>query len=213
MTIPAVFAWPAADADSIAALQTTSGSGSFILNGDLVSISPSGIRTVTLPGIQRTVSLTSTGNISGVNFTIVGTDTRGAAVTETRAGPNNNTVETTATYHTITSVTVNGAVGTNTSVGTGTTGSTRWYAGDIWQTPFQQTLQVEIPSGTINVTVQATSDDVNEDSAPVTFNHPTMAAITASTLSNWAFPCRFTRMVVNSATDGLATFTVIQANN
>ena len=52
----------------------------------------------TTPGINGygyKVSIKSSTNESGKNFTIVGTTVGGAAVTETIAGPNNNTVYTT----------------------------------------------------------------------------------------------------------------------
>ena len=72
-----------------------------------------------------TVTLTSTANFSGVNFTITGTDESGAVITETRAGPNNNTVTTTDAFLTVTSIVTNAALGTNTSAGfTATTGTT-----------------------------------------------------------------------------------------
>jgi hypothetical protein len=63
------------------------------------------------------VTLTSAGNISAVNFTIIGTDPTGATITETIAGPNNATVYFTKIYASILQVYANGAVGTNTSIG------------------------------------------------------------------------------------------------
>lgn len=63
------------------------------------------------------ITLTSVGNISGVNFTIVGADATGAVVTETLAGPNNSTVYSVNAYTVVSSIYANGAVGTNTSAG------------------------------------------------------------------------------------------------
>jgi hypothetical protein len=67
--------------------------------------------------MASTVTLTSTGNISGVNFTITGTDANGSSASEVIAGPNNTTVTTTAAFLTVTQVAANAAVSTNTSVG------------------------------------------------------------------------------------------------
>jgi hypothetical protein len=68
----------------------------------------------------RLATLTSAGNFSGVDFVFVGLDADGNAQTETLAGPNNNTVTTTGTWSSITSITPNPAdtvVATNISAG------------------------------------------------------------------------------------------------
>lgn len=70
-----------------------------------------------LPAAPSTITLTSTGNISAVNFTIRGTDATGAVVTEVIAGPNNNTVYTNNVFASVMSVYCSAAVGTATSVG------------------------------------------------------------------------------------------------
>lgn len=77
-------------------------------------------------GSVRLISLTSTSNLSGINFTITGTQ-NGAFVQRTIAGPNNNTVVTVANnlgvyFDTITSIIPNGNSPNNTmvSVGLGT---------------------------------------------------------------------------------------------
>lgn len=216
MTIPAVFNFPAASTTAVCIAQVRTGSGSLVINGTLANVSdpPGNAPFIAIfPGIQRTVTLTSGGNVSGVTFTITGVDTRNVVVTESLAGPSGNTVMTTAEFHKVTSVTVNGTVGTATSIGTGATGSTRWFTGDIWTNPFQMTLQVEI-AATASVTVQTTADDVNTDASPVTFDHPVLAAITSSNLSNWAFSSRFTRAVMNSSSgSGAFVFTIIQSGN
>jgi VCBS repeat-containing protein len=96
----------AANTAAVAALQTTGGAGYLTLTSSPYSMLNPAM-----------VTLTSTGNISAVNFTIIGTDTTGATITETIAGPNNSTVYFTKVYSTVLSVYVNGVVGTNTSVG------------------------------------------------------------------------------------------------
>ena len=103
-----VFKAVSASTTSIAAGQTLGGAGNLNLTGTAVNDGSN---------MASTVTLTSTGNISGVNFTITGTDSTGATVSEVEAGPNNNTVTTAQAFLTVTSIAANGAVGTNTSAG------------------------------------------------------------------------------------------------
>ena len=68
----------------------------------------------TTPGINGygyKVSIKSSTNESGKNFTIVGTTVGGAAVTETIAGPNNTTVYTTNYFAKVTSVSTSASGG------------------------------------------------------------------------------------------------------
>lgn len=212
---PYVFTFPAADDDGICAAQTVAGAGAIIINGALLdaatfNLQPS-VRQVDLPGIQRVVSLTSTGNLSAANITITGTKVSGAAVTETRAGPNNNTVETTAEFHTITSVTTDAAIGTAIKVGTGSTGVTNWLMTNSNVSPFAVTVAVTIVA-TSSVTVQDTPDDVITNTSPTVYNHPTLSTIAASAESNYAYPARFIRgKMVSSSGSGSFVLTAIQA--
>lgn len=103
----------AANTTSVAAAATQAGAAFYTLTSAVVYN--------TAPAL---VSLTSTGNISGVNFTITGTNALGATISETIAGPNNNTVYTLNPFVTVSAVYCNGAVGTNTSVGVGATVAT-----------------------------------------------------------------------------------------
>jgi hypothetical protein len=92
----------------IAAAQTLGDAGDMNLTGSAVNDGSN---------MASTVTLTSTGNISGVNFTVTGTDANGSSASEVIAGPNNTTVTTTAAFLTVTQVAANAAVSTNTSVG------------------------------------------------------------------------------------------------
>jgi hypothetical protein len=214
MARPVIFNWPATSTTSIAAAQTTAGSGALVINGSLLdtaSTDRGGPRRVILPGIQRVVSLTSTGNISGVTFTIVGTNLRGAAISEDIAGPNNNTVVTTAEYHTVTSIIASGAVLTATSLGTGGTGSTNWMIPDQWQAPFEVGIQ-GIITGTISFDVVYTLDDPQTVASPST-------VVVASGLDDevanaWGVqttPCAGLRGIINSNTSGTLVLTFIQS--
>jgi hypothetical protein len=116
----------AASATSIAALQTTAGATALVLTS-------TGANVVTLGQftLGMKITITSAGNESDIAFAIVGTDFTGAASSESLTGPNANTVTSAKSYKTITSITPDGAVGNNTSVGNvvSTTGSIATFAG------------------------------------------------------------------------------------
>ena len=103
------------DDDGVFQNQTLGGAGNFTLNGAGVT---SG-EWVTPDLFAKKIGFTSTGNISGVNFTVSGYQDKNKtiAISETIAGPNNNTVETTNYFYSIQSISANGAVGTNTKAG------------------------------------------------------------------------------------------------
>lgn len=104
---------------NLAALQTTAGAGALVLAaGAGVTAKVVNGQTRYQFDVPRAVSLTSAGNISGVNFTISGYDVYGQPMTQTIAGPNANTVNTLKAFWQIVSIAVSGAVGTNTSAGT-----------------------------------------------------------------------------------------------
>lgn len=65
----------------------------------------------------RYVTFASSGNISGVTFTIAGTTTLGEVTTEQIMGPNNNTVTSVKRWAEITSITASAAVGTTVKIG------------------------------------------------------------------------------------------------
>lgn len=104
-----------ATANLVAAAQTLGAAGPLTLNGALASGG-----SVYLFGQPSKLSLTSTGNLSGINFTITGTpsDYDGdSPTTEILAGPNNATVQSLTTWRTVTSIVANAAVGTNVTAG------------------------------------------------------------------------------------------------
>ena len=116
----------AANTASIAALQTTAGATA-------LNLTSTGANVVTLGQFTfgMKITITSAGNESDIGFAIVGTDLSGAAASETLTGPNATTVTSTKFYKTITSITPDGAVGNNTSVGNAvsTSGSIATFAG------------------------------------------------------------------------------------
>lgn len=207
----------AASVNSISLLQTRVGAGALLINGALAqSVTPNDGGTLDFNQFNRTVTITSTGNLSGVNFTITGTKKFPydpyKVVTETIAGPNNNTVSTTGLFNRVLSITTSGTVGTAVSVGTGVTGATsNWCPVGGPGVQFNVGMAVVV-TGTINYTVNHTFDDIyNPNITPVAFPHDSSVFVnaTASAASNYVNPCRASEIVINSGTGSL-TFTIIQ---
>lgn len=165
-------------------------------------------------GLGHQLSLTSTANLSTINFTIVGFDADGNPRTETLAGPNINTVNTVHDYSSITSITASSTLGANTmNVG--------WTAVSVspmiildWRSWVGARVLVQI-SGTINYTVQETPHPVWLTSPPwgtyqesLTWTPDTnMTAQTANVTAQVPQIMSALRLVVNSVTAG-ATYEI-----
>lgn len=104
-----------ADVDGISVVQLVGAAGDLTITGAQAS---GGVATLDVP---RNVTLTvATTNHSARTFTITGEDEYGAAMVETIAGPNNNTVSGVKAFKTVSQVAVDGAIATNgVSVGFG----------------------------------------------------------------------------------------------
>jgi len=203
------------DDDGVFQNQTLGGAGNFTLNGAGVV---SG-EWVTPDLFAKQIGFTSTGNISGVNFTVSGYQDKNKTIpiTETNiAGPNNNTVETANYFYSIQSVSASGAVGTNTKAG-----------------PVDEAISQIIPikrsysdrserqvgltfivTGTIDYTVQQTNDDV-QSLTDRTFNwldsdDSAVVGATASKNSNYIALPQAMRVKINSYSSGAAL--LIQVN-
>lgn len=194
------------DDDGVFQNQTLGGAGSFTLNGAGVA---SG-EWVTPDLFAKQIGFASTGNISGVTFTVSGYQDKNKtiALSEQLAGPNNNTVETSNYFYSIQSITANGAVGTNTKAG-----------------PVDEAISQIIPikrtnsdkaerqvgltfiaTGTINYTVQQTNDNV-QSLTDRTFNwldsdDTNVVSATASKNSNYIAVPQAMRVKINSYSSG-----------
>ena len=148
------------DDDGVFQNQTLGGAGSFTLNGAGVS---SG-EWVTPDLFAKQIGFASTGNISGVNFTVSGYQDKNKTIpiSETIAGPNNNTVETTNYFYSIQSISASGAVGTNTKAGAVDKAISRIIPvkRSYSDRSERQIGLTFIVTGTIDYTVQQTNDDV-----------------------------------------------------
>lgn len=194
-----------ADADGIAQVQTTSGAADLTLNGALVA---GGVAQLTS---QRKVAGHSTGNISTVTFTVYGTNSAGASITDTVTGISNTTVSTTLDFVTVTRIAASGAVGTNVEFGTTGVGASQPLPLDVYLDPFDVSLFIDV-TGTVDVTVQYTGDaDVLTSSGPfVWFDHADLTNITADDVGTIISPVTAVRLLTNSGT-GSAELTVLQA--
>lgn len=74
-------------------------------------------RAIIVFDVPRGVSLTSTANLSGSNFTVTGFDVYGRLQTAKRAGPNNNTVNTLKAFKSVLSVVSDTTSASTVSVG------------------------------------------------------------------------------------------------
>lgn len=93
--------------------------------GNLTLFAGTGVTAVSMPDgsigykldVPRCVTLASTGDISGVTFTVTGYDIYGQKLSSAVTGPNNATVATTKAFSIVTQIAASAAVGTNTSAG------------------------------------------------------------------------------------------------
>lgn len=202
-----VYTWPKADTAAFCALQSKGAAGSLLLNGTLAGQPP--VLGISLPDIARVVSITSTNDLSAVNFTITGV-LNNAVVTVTHAGPNNSTYETTQLFNTVTSVTVDAAAAA-VKVGTGSTGQSSYFLFDFENKCANTTIQA-IATATISYSWGVTLDNPNTVASPTLF-YPvsTLLSATGSILANYSAPYVAACIVVASSSgNGAVTCTTIQ---
>jgi hypothetical protein len=165
MSVSLKYVFPVANTSDVCALQTTAGAANLILNGNLANPISNQVSFIS-NGYSRSVSLTSTVNLSGVNFTIIGTQ-NGVSVSQTVAGPNNNTIyanPTTVVYDTITSISVSGAVATGVSIGTGYTGFFPLININLERDVINYSLSTaQVTAASIHTTIFNTNDNIYQN--------------------------------------------------
>ncbi len=204
----------AVDPNGVFEDQTLVGAGDFTLDGVGVA---SG-EWVTPDGFAKKIGFESTGNLSGVNFTISGYLDRNKTIplSEVIAGPNNNTVETTNYFYSIQTIAADGAVGTNVEAGPVDEAVSQIIpiARTNSDRSERQVGLTFIVTGTINYTVQQTNDDV-QSLENRTFNwldsdDTAVIGATASKNSNYIAIPEAMRVKINSYSTGAAL--LIQIN-
>lgn len=172
----------AADPDGIALDQAIAG-GALTLNGVLVT---AGVAQI---GAQRRVTFTpgAGDDLTGITFTITGTDDQGHVITEDVAGLNNTVASSVLDYATVTSVTadVAGGAGETVSVGTSAVGASPPIPLDQYLPQFNVMIATILKSGAANWTVQYTFDDVFLKYAPYNTNYPGQPAGDPTTITWW----------------------------
>jgi len=194
----------ALDRNGIAQAQTTAGAD-LTLNGALSG-------TMDVP---RHVSVYCAADMSGVVFTVTGTDRYGTIITEAITGPNATTVNGTKNFKTVTRVAVDGAVGTNCEVGSADEMETEWIPLDyIYPVG---TIQVELStSASITYAWQTTADDVQaagfqESDAAVTVDTGVTAETTSQRGSDTGYATA-SRLAVTSYASGSLVATFMQGS-
>ena len=207
------YSFPAPDYNGIAATQSwTTATGAYVvINGDLsqaVQGTPgqNTNRYAVLPGIQRTIGIFSTGDLSAVVFYASGIDTNGRVVTASFVGASGGGSTAsdafatfTAEFHQVNYLYATAAATSVFTVGTGATGSTRWLQTDTFADPFNMSISV-ITATNQTVTVQDTPNNPNLTTVPTAFSHATLVTVTANAQSNYAYPVPFTRAIVTTGT-------------
>jgi len=221
------FIFPAPDYNGIAATQniTTATGGYAVLNGDLTNypqaLNQSGGVRAAFPGIQRTIGVFSTGNLSAVVFYASGLDLRGAVITASFAGATGGSSAATdsfatftAEFHVLNSFSCTSAATSNFTIGTGATGATNWKQMDGFIAPFNVTVSV-VTATAAAVTIQDTPGNPNTASSPTVFSHATLVSVTANQQSNYTSPVQWVRGIVstNSATGVGSTIYIQQSGS
>jgi len=219
MSRPVKILWPVTNTQAVCLNQTLGAAGYLNINGSLASDINNPPRFVKFDNIARQITLTSTANLSGIQFTIIGLDEYGNEDVVQINGPNNNTVNTGASlFSVVQSVFANAAVGTNVSVGTGTVGATVWIRSDYQRSVNNFVVSVDV-TGTINYSFETVLYDPNllEGDAII---HPIdgvtiptiptatpMTNCTVDCTASYNFPTHSSRIYVNSS-DGTGSLKI-----
>lgn len=148
----------AAVSNGICQTQALGAAGSLLLNGSLVNGSG-----VAVMDAARQIAIQSSGNDSGITFTVTGTsrpESNSAVSSATVTGTNAGTAVTVPNFLTVTSIVASGAVAGTVTVGTNGNGSGPWVAWSNYATDFAVGIAGYTMSGTPTWQVDYTYDDV-----------------------------------------------------
>lgn len=195
---------PAADGDSVAAVQVINTSGAITING---SLAVAGVATLTVPAYITAFSEKS----ATVNFIVTGTAPNGASQVETLAVTASGTVTGALSFATVTKVVADAPTSATISIGNAVTGYTGWIPLDIY-TPNQVTTISAKTSGTVNYSVQYTNEDPFDTTIQqLAVAHPN-ASLTGASGDETQFTTtlmRAVRLKINSGA-GSVRFTIVQ---
>jgi hypothetical protein len=159
--------------------------------------------TATADGLGHKVSIVSTSNLSGLSFTLTGTDVDGNAITETGlTGPNNATVTGTKYFKTLTGVSSSTTAGAAT-FGLGHAAASVSQTIPIeWRSNASASLMADI-SGTINFTPQQIAANIFDIASPSNSAawSQAIAAGTADVAGTATLGSTAVRILTNTVTD------------
>lgn len=188
------------DANSVFEDQQLVGAGNFSLDGTDVT---DGVWT-SPDGFARQISFESAGNLAARTFTITGyrDPQQNLLETEDVTGPNNETVEGTKYFYSITQIASDGAVASDVECGFVDEATTQvvplsWRGRDVG---FNVTV-----TGTIDYTVQQTFDDITSGTYPTNWDShddSSLVNATATFNGNYVQIPRAMRVIVNSYSSG-----------
>lgn len=197
----------AADDDGISTSQTPLAGGNLTITGALAT---AGVANLTS---QRRVLFTFAADESARTFVVYGTNQSGASIQETVAGTAAGTTYTNLDFLIVTRISIDAASAGAIKVGTNGIGSGSWQSVNAFITPPNIGVQFVL-TGTANWTLQGTNMDPNNLPSgvtyPPTFDHPTLAALSANTQGTWNDAISFFRITINSGT-GSVQMTYVQS--
>ena len=203
MAFPIVFTKQlgAASSNSIATSQSP-GTAALTLTSAVVTIDTA---TAAKSAIGRRVIITSGGNDSGINWTVVGTNGSGNKISDTFAGSSGGAAQSNLDFVTVSSITPSGSVATTAIAGTNGVGSSSWMTLNWHATSVMNVgFAVELVSGACNFTVQHTYDDPNNllggAAYPLPFNSSVVNGASASVDGVYSTPIAAIRVLINSGT-------------
>jgi len=184
-----------------------------------VSAGTNGVATLDTP---RRVLLTDGGADTGITFTLTGTDRSGTPITEVVKGTSSSTAYTNQDFLMVTQIIASGASASTIKFGTNGVASSAYIRLDDYAMS-QIAIQCTV-AGTVNFTIQSSLDDPNDPSNPVTIpsmtwvstNDTAAVGATATLQTNFAYPPRYVRCLLNSSTAGAGNYvttTILQPTN
>ena len=240
MSLPYVVNWQAANTSFLGPLQSPTTGVPLLFNNPVTILNPITNSNVSFlgainqgimpPDNVRTVTLTSSGNLSGIQFTIISTAENGLVSTQAIAGPNADTVSysTPPAAHVI-SIIPNGTSSTQLSIGI-SNGYTMPFECDVWNKQSLLSFAITNVVGTVSLTPQITNDKsfimvrqgnytplnrmyftmVPDQNKSTTSTDAVTIPITANTIFSFSeFPVSACRLSVGSTTTGSFTLTTI----
>jgi hypothetical protein len=188
----------AAVANGISTSQSLGAAGNLTITGSLAT---AGVATF---DVARRVGIVSAGNDSGMNWTITGTDRNGRPQSETIAGANVGTAQTTRDFLTVSQIA--GSAATASTVTAGTTGvaSTAPIIMDYFVNPAIYRADVS-QVGTANWSIEESIDDISPNydlttTSPDWFTETAFAAQSAAARGTLTGPLTMVRLTINSGT-------------